>query len=118
MVCCGFGTKSWSVPKLDDVSTLSSFLAQKSIRDSPFSWRVGSLNFCFTPGISTAPIRALKSPSSINLSLLIMSEYEQIRKMCLKRGELWEDPDFPANQASVFYHQTPPFQFTWKRPKV
>ncbi|XP_019760093.1 calpain-C isoform X2 [Dendroctonus ponderosae] len=46
-----------------------------------------------------------------------MSEYEQIRKMCLKRGELWEDPDFPANQASVFYHQTPPFQFTWKRPK-
>lgn len=47
-----------------------------------------------------------------------MSEYERIKRACQKRGELWEDPDFPATQASVFYHQTPPFQFTWKRPKV
>ncbi|XP_018327230.1 calpain-C isoform X2 [Agrilus planipennis] len=46
-----------------------------------------------------------------------MSDYERIRRSCLKRGELWEDPDFPATQSSVFYHQTPPFQFTWKRPK-
>ncbi|XP_023016571.1 calpain C [Leptinotarsa decemlineata] len=46
-----------------------------------------------------------------------MSEYERIRRACLKRGELWEDPDFPATQSSVFYHQTPPFQFTWKRPR-
>ncbi|KAL1518074.1 hypothetical protein ABEB36_001754 [Hypothenemus hampei] len=46
-----------------------------------------------------------------------MSEYERIRRACLKRNELWEDPDFPATQASVFYHQTPPFQFTWIRPK-
>lgn len=47
-----------------------------------------------------------------------MSEYERIKRACLKRGELWEDPEFPATQASVFYHQTPPFQFQWKRPKV
>nr|CAI5825804.1 unnamed protein product [Callosobruchus analis] len=46
-----------------------------------------------------------------------MSEYDRIRRACLKRGEPWEDPDFPATQTSVFYHQTPPFQFTWKRPK-
>jgi len=46
-----------------------------------------------------------------------MSDYERIRRACLKRGELWEDPDFPAAQTSVFYHQTPPFQFQWKRPK-
>ncbi|KAH6937678.1 hypothetical protein HPB50_003573 [Hyalomma asiaticum] len=30
---------------------------------------------------------------------------------------LFEDPDFPASQNSVFYHQTPPFKFTWLRPK-
>jgi len=48
----------------------------------------------------------------------VMSEYERIKRSCLKRGELWEDPEFPATQASVFYHQTPPFQFQWKRPKV
>ncbi|KAK0181079.1 hypothetical protein PV327_003395 [Microctonus hyperodae] len=47
----------------------------------------------------------------------VMSEYERIKRACLKRGELWEDPEFPATQASVFYHQTPPFQFQWKRPK-
>lgn len=50
--------------------------------------------------------------------LQVMTEYERIRRACLKRGELWEDPDFPAAQTSVFYHQTPPFQFQWKRPKV
>lgn len=28
---------------------------------------------------------------------------------------LWEDPDFAAVQQSVFYYQTPPFTFQWKR---
>ncbi|XP_034254339.1 calpain-C isoform X2 [Thrips palmi] len=46
-----------------------------------------------------------------------MTDYERLKRACIKRGELWEDPDFPATQTSVFYHQTPPFQFTWKRPK-
>ncbi|XP_054289443.1 calpain-C-like [Macrosteles quadrilineatus] len=46
-----------------------------------------------------------------------MSDFERIKRGCLKRGELWEDPEFPATQTSVFYHQTPPFQFVWKRPK-
>lgn len=46
-----------------------------------------------------------------------MSEYDRIRRQCFKRAELWEDPDFAATQASVFYHQSPPCQFVWKRPK-
>lgn len=45
------------------------------------------------------------------------SDLEHIRSECLKRGDLWQDPDFPAIQTSVFYHQKPPFNFTWKRPK-
>ena len=44
--------------------------------------------------------------------------FEELREECLQKGELWEDPDFPATQASVFYHQTPPFTFEWKRPNV
>nr|KAF7434390.1 hypothetical protein H0235_002581 [Vespula pensylvanica] len=56
-------------------------------------------------------------PSTRFYSPDVMSEYERIKRSCLKRGELWEDPEFPATQASVFYHQTPPFQFQWKRPK-
>ncbi|CAH2985193.1 unnamed protein product [Chilo suppressalis] len=46
-----------------------------------------------------------------------MTDYERILNGCLQRGELWEDPDFPAAQSSVFYHQTPPFNFVWKRAK-
>ncbi|XP_022235226.1 calpain-C-like, partial [Limulus polyphemus] len=46
-----------------------------------------------------------------------MSEIDKLKRACLKRGELFEDPDFPTVQSSVFYHQTPPFQFVWKRPK-
>ena len=51
---------------------------------------------------------------------IIMStiEYEAIVHHCIKTGELWEDPEFPAVQSSVFYHQTPPFSFQWKRPHV
>lgn len=45
-----------------------------------------------------------------------MAEYSRVTKACTERGELWEDPDFPASQTSVFYHQTPPFTFTWRRP--
>ena len=46
------------------------------------------------------------------------SEFERLRESCLKKGELFEDPDFPAVQTSIFYHQKPPFSFVWKRPKV
>ncbi|XP_074601219.1 calpain C isoform X2 [Brevipalpus obovatus] len=45
------------------------------------------------------------------------SDYEKIRRNLLRNGELYEDVNFPATQASVFYHQTPPFTFVWKRPK-
>uniref|UniRef100_A0A0K8T558 Calpain catalytic domain-containing protein n=2 Tax=Lygus hesperus TaxID=30085 RepID=A0A0K8T558_LYGHE len=47
----------------------------------------------------------------------VMTELEKIKRQCGKKSELWEDPEFPAVQSSVFYHQTPPFQFHWKRPK-
>ncbi|KAJ8736908.1 hypothetical protein PYW07_000179 [Mythimna separata] len=46
-----------------------------------------------------------------------MTDYERIKQTCLEKAELWEDPDFPANQSSVFYYQTPPFHFEWKRSK-
>jgi hypothetical protein len=44
------------------------------------------------------------------------STYERIKNECKRKNILWEDPDFPAIQTSVFYHQTPPFTFQWKRP--
>jgi len=45
------------------------------------------------------------------------SDYDEIVSHCLKNGELWEDPDFPPVQSSLFYHQNPPqTTFEWKRP--
>ncbi|KAA0191318.1 hypothetical protein HAZT_HAZT000382 [Hyalella azteca] len=46
-----------------------------------------------------------------------MSEWERIKRQCQGKRELYEDPDFAAVQTSVFYHQAPPFTFTWLRPQ-
>lgn len=43
------------------------------------------------------------------------SKYDRIKTECKKKSILWEDPDFQAVQTSVFYYQTPPFTFQWKR---
>jgi len=43
--------------------------------------------------------------------------YEEIRAQCLKEGRLFEDPDFPAVDKSVFFSHNPPQPFDWKRPK-
>lgn len=43
------------------------------------------------------------------------SKYERIKNECRSRNALWEDPEFPAVQQSVFYYQTPPFTFQWRR---
>ena len=47
-----------------------------------------------------------------------LSTFTEIRDECVEKQKQWEDPDFPPVQSSVFYHQTPPFTFEWKRPPV
>lgn len=44
-------------------------------------------------------------------------EYEEIKRKCLKDDILYEDPDFPAENSSVFPSRTEEFQFQWTRPK-
>lgn len=41
-----------------------------------------------------------------------------IKKHCAKQGVLFEDPDFPAVDESMFFSKKPPRPFVWKRPKV
>ncbi|XP_029016566.1 calpain-9 [Betta splendens] len=43
--------------------------------------------------------------------------FEQLRNECLRKGVLFEDPDFPATDASLFYSQSAPVSFEWRRPK-
>ncbi|XP_061840314.1 calpain-9 [Nerophis lumbriciformis] len=42
--------------------------------------------------------------------------FEQLRQECLQRGVLFEDPDFPAADSSLFYSQSIPVRMEWKRP--
>lgn len=42
--------------------------------------------------------------------------YEQLRQECLKKKKLFEDPDFPACDSSLFFSQAVPINFEWKRP--
>ncbi|XP_066487050.1 calpain-3 [Tiliqua scincoides] len=42
--------------------------------------------------------------------------FHELHKKCLQKKILYEDPDFPANDASLFFSQKLPFKFQWKRP--
>ncbi|XP_017295028.1 calpain-9 [Kryptolebias marmoratus] len=42
--------------------------------------------------------------------------FEQLRHECLQKGVLFEDPDFPAADSSLYYSQSVPVQIEWKRP--
>ncbi|POI33827.1 hypothetical protein CIB84_002421 [Bambusicola thoracicus] len=43
--------------------------------------------------------------------------YEELHKKCLENNILYEDPDFPPNETSLFYSQKVPIKFEWKRPR-
>uniref|UniRef100_A0A671TLD3 Calpain 9 n=1 Tax=Sparus aurata TaxID=8175 RepID=A0A671TLD3_SPAAU len=43
--------------------------------------------------------------------------FEQLRSECLQSGVLFEDPDFPATDSSLFFSQSVPVNIEWKRPK-
>ncbi|NXX88576.1 CAN3 protein, partial [Centropus bengalensis] len=43
--------------------------------------------------------------------------YEELYKKCLEENILYEDPDFPPNESSLFYSQKIPIKFEWKRPR-
>lgn len=44
--------------------------------------------------------------------------YEEIKSQCLRENKLFQDPDFPAVDSSIFFSRMPPRPFEWKRPSV
>ncbi|CAJ1052841.1 calpain-9 [Xyrichtys novacula] len=42
--------------------------------------------------------------------------FDQLRNECLQNGVLFEDPDFPAVDSSLFFSQNVPVNIEWKRP--
>lgn len=45
-----------------------------------------------------------------------VQDFESLRDACLEEGRLFEDPDFPAIDQSIFFSKRPPKPFEWKRP--
>lgn len=45
-------------------------------------------------------------------------DYEKLRRECIAKGKLFEDPYFPASDQSLFYSQKFPVKVEWRRPKV
>ncbi|OWF56833.1 calpain-A-like isoform X3 [Mizuhopecten yessoensis] len=44
------------------------------------------------------------------------SDFDTRRSECLRRGVLYEDPDFLPQDTSVYYSRNPPYRIEWKRP--
>ena len=44
--------------------------------------------------------------------------YSKLKSQCEKEERLFEDPEFPANDNSIFFSRAPPEQIDWRRPKV
>lgn len=42
--------------------------------------------------------------------------YQLLKQECMKYGRLFEDPEFPASDRSMFYTQSVPSGTKWKRP--
>lgn len=45
-----------------------------------------------------------------------MQDFYTLRDECLKAGSLFEDPEFPATDKSLFYTQQAESDYDWKRP--
>lgn len=43
-------------------------------------------------------------------------QYAAIRDECVRSRKLFEDPEFPAADATLFFTQRPQYRFEWKRP--
>lgn len=44
--------------------------------------------------------------------------YAELRRSCIQDKKLFEDPEFPATDASLFFRKPPPGVVVWKRPGV
>lgn len=47
-----------------------------------------------------------------------VQDFNALRNECLEHGILFEDPEFPANDSSLFYSTRPDRHIEWRRPSV
>ncbi|KAK7103835.1 hypothetical protein V1264_018654 [Littorina saxatilis] len=65
------------------------------------------------PKIRGRPQRIQKKNPFVGLT---QQQYDAIKSQCSQGGFLFEDPEMPAEDNSIFFSQRPPRQFEWRRP--
>ena len=65
----------------------------------------------------SAPSTFSRSPIP-SLTLPPKRDFEAIRLACLAEDELYQDPEFPASDSSLYYSRQSPHPIVWKRPWV
>lgn len=49
----------------------------------------------------------------------LAQDFNRLRQECLDNKQLFEDPDFPCDDSSLFYSgERPPYRVKWLRPGV
>lgn len=47
-----------------------------------------------------------------------VQDFDKLRQQALSSGQLFEDPEFAAEDCSIFFSKSPPRPFDWLRPHV
>jgi len=98
----GDAAAGWSSTR-DRVDAKHTIGLQKSVGDS---------------GRYTSGWGSSSRPQSGSSATMHGKSFDEIKAQCLKEKKLFEDPDFPAVDSSIFYSRSPPRPFEWKRPNV
>ncbi|XP_006130420.1 calpain-3 isoform X2 [Pelodiscus sinensis] len=94
-------------------SAINAVVAQQTEAGS-----VPSTNISTTAETGGGPGGIYSAIISRNQPIIRVKEktFEELHKKCLEKKILYEDPDFPPNESSLFYNQKLPVKFEWKRP--
>ncbi|XP_022828830.1 calpain-B isoform X5 [Spodoptera litura] len=69
----------------------------------------------FLPSIKNYKVLGETRPSNFGPSTY--QDFKEIRARCYSEGRLFEDPEFPANDRSLYYKERLDRPITWLRPK-
>ncbi|VDQ08009.1 unnamed protein product [Trichobilharzia regenti] len=84
---------------------------RQNLRDSRDNKVVVPPDFGITPA---KPIPATRGGGLASAAL----SYDQLKSQLLQSRTLFEDPEFPATDSSLYFSQKPPRQIQWLRPHV
>jgi len=87
---------------------------------SGWTCRIDNSRSAQRPTISDTGVGSARSVDFRPASADDENSYDAIKASCLESGSLWEDPDFPPAQESLFYNEPPSAwpNIDWKRPHV